>query len=58
MSAFVDSILNVNPVLALTMVGLLVFAEDALFIGFVIRERQRRSSEALSRAGATWICGR
>lgn len=36
MSAFVDSILNVNPVLALTLVGLLVFAEDALFIGFVI----------------------
>lgn len=31
-----DSILNVNPVLALTLVGLLVFAEDALFIGFVI----------------------
>ncbi|WP_427132731.1 DedA family protein [Pseudarthrobacter sp. S9] len=36
MSAFLDSILNVNPVLALTLVGLLVFAEDALFIGFVI----------------------
>lgn len=31
-----DTILNVNPVLALTLVGLLVFAEDALFIGFVI----------------------
>ncbi len=36
MSGFVDSILNVNPLLALTLVGLLVFAEDALFIGFVI----------------------
>jgi membrane-associated protein len=36
LSTFVDSILNVNPVLALTLVGLLVFAEDALFIGFVI----------------------
>jgi membrane protein DedA with SNARE-associated domain len=36
MSGFVDSILNVNPLLALTLVGLLVFAEDALFVGFVI----------------------
>jgi membrane-associated protein len=36
MSGFVDSILNVSPVLALTLVGLLVFAEDALFVGFVI----------------------
>ncbi|MDJ0357422.1 DedA family protein [Paenarthrobacter sp. PH39-S1] len=36
MSGFVDSILNVSPLLALTLVGLLVFAEDALFIGFVI----------------------
>lgn len=36
MSGFVDSILNVSPALALTLVGVLVFAEDALFIGFVI----------------------
>jgi membrane-associated protein len=36
MSSFVDGILNVSPVLALTLVALLVFAEDALFIGFVI----------------------
>lgn len=36
MSGFVDSILNVSPALALTLVGLLVFAEDALFVGFVI----------------------
>lgn len=32
----VDSILNVSPILALVTVGLLVFAEDALFVGFVI----------------------
>ncbi|WP_354243760.1 DedA family protein [Arthrobacter sp. UYEF20] len=31
-----DSVLNVSPALALTLVGLLVFAEDALFVGFVI----------------------
>ncbi|WP_269048202.1 DedA family protein [Paenarthrobacter sp. Z7-10] len=31
-----NTILSVNPLLALTLVGLLVFAEDALFIGFVI----------------------
>ncbi|MDI3196279.1 DedA family protein [Pseudarthrobacter sp. AL07] len=36
MSGFLDSILNVSPALALSLVGLLVFAEDALFIGFVI----------------------
>ncbi|MBT1003544.1 DedA family protein [Paenarthrobacter sp. DKR-5] len=36
MGGFVDRILNVSPVLALTLVGLLVFAEDALFVGFVI----------------------
>lgn len=36
MSGFVDNILNVSPLLALLIVGLLVFAEDALFIGFVI----------------------
>ncbi|QCB97351.1 DedA family protein [Arthrobacter sp. PAMC25564] len=36
MSGFVDAILSVDPVLALVLVGLLVFAEDALFVGFVI----------------------
>lgn len=36
MSGLVDNILNVSPLLALLIVGLLVFAEDALFIGFVI----------------------
>lgn len=36
MSGFVDSILNVSPLLALAIVGLLVFAEDALFVGFII----------------------
>ncbi len=36
MSQFVDSILSVSPALALTLVGLLVFAEDALFVGFVL----------------------
>lgn len=35
-SGFIDSILRVDPVLALVLVGLLVFAEDALFVGFVI----------------------
>jgi len=32
----VDSVLNVDPPLALIIVGLLVFAEDALFVGFVV----------------------
>ncbi len=36
MSNLIDSILNVNAILAYTLVGLLVFAEDALFIGFVL----------------------
>lgn len=36
MSNLIDLILNVNAVLAYTLVGLLVFAEDALFIGFVL----------------------
>jgi membrane-associated protein len=35
-SGFVDTILKVSPLLALALVGLLVFAEDALFVGFVI----------------------
>ncbi|MFF2316508.1 DedA family protein [Arthrobacter sp. NPDC058097] len=36
MSGFIDGILGVSPLLAYTLVALLVFAEDALFIGFVI----------------------
>jgi membrane protein DedA with SNARE-associated domain len=36
LSGFVDNILNVSPLLALLIVGLLVFAEDALFIGFIV----------------------
>ncbi|WP_416173123.1 DedA family protein [Cryobacterium sp. 10C3] len=36
MSGFVDSILNVTPVLAYLIVACLVFAEDALFVGFVL----------------------
>lgn len=36
MNAFVESILNISPGLAFAIVGCLVFAEDALFIGFLI----------------------
>jgi membrane-associated protein len=36
MTEFVDSILNVPPVLAYVIVACLVFAEDALFVGFVL----------------------
>lgn len=36
MSGLIDGILGVSPALAYTLVALLVFAEDALFIGFVI----------------------
>jgi len=32
----VDGVLNVDPLLALIIMGLLVFAEDALFVGFVV----------------------
>src|SRR6478609_709029 len=35
-SGFVDSLLSVDSGLSLVLVGLLVFAEDALFVGFVI----------------------
>ena len=36
MSNLIAGILNINPALAGALVGLLVFAEDALFVGFVI----------------------
>ena len=36
MSGFIDGILNVSPLVAYIAVFCLVFAEDALFIGFVI----------------------
>ena len=36
MGNFVDGILSVSPALAYALVGLLVFAEDALFIGFFV----------------------
>lgn len=36
MSGLVDHLLNVRGVLVFVLVGLIVFAEDALFIGFVI----------------------
>jgi membrane-associated protein len=36
MSNLIDGILNVNAVLAFILVGVVVFAEDALFVGFVI----------------------
>ena len=36
MSNLIDGILNVNAILALILVGVVVFAEDALFVGFVI----------------------
>lgn len=35
MNGIVEGLLNISPVLALTIVALLVFAEDAVFIGFV-----------------------
>ncbi|WP_255769774.1 DedA family protein [Pseudarthrobacter sulfonivorans] len=36
MSGFIDGILNVSPLVAYLAVFCLVFAEDALFVGFVI----------------------
>ena len=36
MGAFVDGILNIDPVLAYALVTCLVYAEDALFLGFLI----------------------
>ncbi|HET6151391.1 MAG TPA: DedA family protein [Marmoricola sp.] len=36
MSGLLDKILNLDPVWLLTVAGLLVFLEDAIFIGFVI----------------------
>lgn len=35
-SGLLDSLLNLNPVWLLSVAGLLVFAEDAIFIGFLI----------------------
>ena len=36
MTSIVESILSVSPVLVYILVGVLVFAEDAIFVGFVI----------------------
>lgn len=36
MNAIVESLLNLSPALAFTLVACLVFAEDAVFVGFVI----------------------
>ena len=36
MNAIIDGILNISPALAFTLVACLVFAEDAIFVGFVI----------------------
>ena len=36
MGAVVEGILNISPALAFTIVACLVFAEDAIFVGFVI----------------------
>ncbi|UXM93640.1 DedA family protein [Paenarthrobacter sp. JL.01a] len=36
MGGFIDGLLSVSPALAYTLVALLVFAEDAFFLGFVI----------------------
>ena len=36
MSSFLDSLLNLRGVIVYVIVGLLVFAEDALFVGFVL----------------------
>ncbi|MBT2534287.1 DedA family protein [Arthrobacter sp. ISL-48] len=36
MTQFVDGILNVPPILAYVLVACLVFAEDAVFVGFVL----------------------
>ena len=36
MSTFIDGVLNVSPLVAYILVFCLVFAEDALFVGFVI----------------------
>lgn len=36
MSGFIDGVLNVSPLVAYIVVFCLVFAEDALFVGFVI----------------------
>ncbi|MDQ6740700.1 MAG: DedA family protein, partial [Actinomycetota bacterium] len=36
MSAIIDAILHISPVLAYLLISALVFAEDALFIGFIL----------------------
>lgn len=36
MSQFLDGVLNLSPIWIYLIVGLLVFAEDAIFVGFVI----------------------
>jgi membrane protein DedA with SNARE-associated domain len=35
-TSFLDGVLNLDPLLILAVTGLLVFAEDAIFVGFVI----------------------
>jgi hypothetical protein len=43
-SGLIDGIMGVSPVLAYALVALLVFAEDALFIGSSFRAKRLRFS--------------
>lgn len=60
MSGLVESILNVNALLACTIVGVLVFGEDALFVGFVLPGETAAvlGGVVVSRGGAAVFLGR
>ena len=57
MGSLIDRILGVPGGLVYVLVGLLVFAEDALFVGFVIPGETAAVLGGVERAGDTWSSG-
>jgi len=56
-NSLVDRLLHLHGVLVYLVVAALVFAEDALFVGFVLPVRPPPYSAASSPARAVFSCG-
>ena len=57
MSSLLDRLSHLNDVVVYLVVAALVFAEDALFVGFVLPVRPPPYSAASSPARAVFSCG-
>ena len=55
MSQLLDGILNLSPIWIYLLVGLLVFAEDALFVGFVIPGETAAVMATVENTGSTTL---